>query len=295
MARRVAAVRSVWFHVVVGGRFRRVSSTPPPMCFVLAFTLALLSVGCSSCGGPQAGGGGHACPEGMVHIPGGTFQMGTEFVHYNDNERPVHSVTLSPYCMAQTEVTVGGYKACQDAGACTAWHFSLWCTRDDEPDRLNRPRNCIDWVQADQFCRWRGGRLPTEAEWEFAAVGTDGRMYPWGNEAPDATRARYGGREVIGGTSDVGTHPAGRSAFGLDDMAGNVSEWVQDFDCPYPAVAQTNPLCDVNPRPNWDDRVARGAAWDANYPEALRAAERGGGSATSGSYDRGARCAADPL
>ena len=219
--------------------------------------------------------------------------MGTEFVYYNDHERPVHEVTLSPYCIAQTEVTVAAYKACEDAGSCSPWHTRFYCTPDDEPDRMRRPRNCIDWAQADQYCRWLGGRLPTEAEWEFAAVGTDARMYPWGNEPPDETRARFGGRRTVEAPSDVGTHPDGRSAFGLDDMAGNVSEWVQDFDCPYAPERQTNPVCSEWPADDFH-RVCRGGSWDSSDARSLRSAWRAGGLANSGSYDRGVRCAADP-
>ena len=256
--------------------------------------LALLHAGCSSCGdAPQTAAAGQ-CPEGMVYVPGGTFRMGTEFVYYNDHERPVHEVTLSPYCIAQTEVTVAAYKACEDAGGCTAWHTRFYCTPDDEPDRMRRPRNCIDWAQADQYCRWLGGRLPTEAEWEFAAVGTDGRMYPWGNEPPDENRARFGGRRNVEAPSDVGTHPSGRSAFGLDDMAGNVSEWVQDLRCPYSTEPQRNPVRNDRDPACSIHRVSRGGSWDSTHAPGLRGACRMSGTPDDASYDQGVRCAAAP-
>jgi hypothetical protein len=141
----------------------------------------------------------------MQSIPAATFTMLAD----------ARSVTLSTFCIDRTEVTVGAYKACVNAGACTAPAPGNW----GASDRNQHPINAVDWFQADAYCKWSGKRLPSEEEWEHAASGNSPRSYPWGNEPAD-------GRVCIGaGTCPVGSYPGGDSPFGVKDMAGNVWEW----------------------------------------------------------------------
>src|SRR5262249_12710325 len=136
--------------------------------------------------------------------------------------------------------------------------ISPYCNRADRGDH---PVNCVDWNQAATYCRSSGRRLPTEAEWEYAARGSDGRLYPWGNEPPDARRLNACGRECVAfgkrlgreframydgddgweTTSPVGSFPAGASPFGALDMAGNVWEWTADWGGSYAGVPVSNP------------------------------------------------------
>ena len=149
-----------------------------------------------------------ACSRDMVAVPGRTFQMGSPAGVGDDDERPQHQVTLSPYCIDRTEVTVAAYEAC---GTCTSaadtvdwpgiddatrklWNDARACN-GNRADRQDHPANCITWTQADAYCRAVGKRLPTEAQWELAARGTDGRRYPWGIKAPSARRLNACGSE----------------------------------------------------------------------------------------------------
>jgi hypothetical protein len=156
--------------------------------------------------------------EDMVLIPGGSFTMGTESGTLG--EGPAHSVTLSPFWMDRAEVTRDDYALCVEAGVCT----SPKCTLTLEG---TRPVECTDWTQARTFCDWRGARLPTEAEWERAAQGLRGGLYPWGSGAPSCSLAVSDpcGEETL----EVCSLPGGDTDEGLCDMAGNVSEWVMDW------------------------------------------------------------------
>jgi formylglycine-generating enzyme required for sulfatase activity len=215
--------------------------------------------------------------------------MGTNFDYYNDQERPVHRVTLTkPYCMDRTEVTQNAYRACQKAGKCRMTVGEGWAHHYP-----NYPADFVPWKDAVAYCAWRGGRLPTEAEWEFAARGTDGRLYPWGNEPPTDAHWQVRPKGSRLKVSDVGTHPKGRSPFGLDDMAGNVGEWVNDCWTDYsaePAVDPRGPAVCVEP--GW--RVQRGASWATHSFKHARAALRYGMPAHDSSDQTGFRCAYDP-
>ncbi len=169
------------------------------------------------------------CAAGMASIPAGTFLMGSLDDVGEYDERPQVHVQMHAFCMDITEVTVGAYAACQGAGACSARASSMLCNADTA-DRQDHPANCVSWSAADAFCRWRAARLPTEAEWEYAARGSDGRSYPWGDAAP-ATQLCW--RRYIEGTCAVGSFPVGASPFGLLDMAGNVWEWTADWYASY--------------------------------------------------------------
>jgi len=213
------------------------------------------------------------CASNQVAIPGGTFWMGLE--DGDSNEKPVHKVTLSPYCMDKTEVTVAAYRACVQSGECRPPDTGVSCTWGQN-GLDGHPINCVDWNQAKAYCDWTGGRLPTEAEWEFAARGNDGRKYPWGNEPPTAQLCWGGEGNDLGkghrhGTCPIGYYPSGASPFGVLDMAGNVSEWTADSYAPYPSEGQRDPH---RSRPDTSHRVFRGGSWGEGYPSSVRATSR---------------------
>ena len=140
------------------------------------------------------------------------------------NEEPVHEVTLDAFYIDQYEVTNEWYADCVAAGGCKP----PGCTeRYGDPDKTNHPVVCVDWYEAMTYCEWRGARLPTEAEWEKAARGTDGRTYPWGEDSPNDQLLNFD--QNVGDTTPVGSYPDGVSPYGAYDMAGNVREWVSDW------------------------------------------------------------------
>ncbi|MBI3245402.1 MAG: SUMF1/EgtB/PvdO family nonheme iron enzyme [Deltaproteobacteria bacterium] len=141
----------------------------------------------------------------------------------SNDERPGRMVFLDAFAIDIYEVTVAAYRQCVEAGKCTAPNTGGSCNWNTS-DRAQHPINCVDWSQANAYCRWAGKRLPTEAEWEKAARGTDRRVYPWGN-AWDATKANVS----TNGTVAVGSYPAGKSPYGALDMSGNVWEWTADW------------------------------------------------------------------
>jgi len=178
---------------------------------------------------------------GMALVPAGPFWMGCDGENRDDcelNQLPYRQVTLSAFHIDRTEVTVGDYRACVNAGVCTA-PASLdpncaWLL----PDHEKHPMTCIDWFQSQDYCGWQGKRLPTEAEWEKAARGADGRTYPWGEADLSCDLAVTFDEELGGrgcGADDTmpvcSKSPAGDSPYGLCDMAGNVWERTADWYC----------------------------------------------------------------
>ena len=195
-----------------------------------------------------------------VLIPGGSFNMGSN--NGESDEKPVHRVTVRTFEMTKTQVTVEQYKACVDAGACTAPDTGGSCNWG-QSDRGKHPINCVDWHQAQAYAKWAGGRLPSEAEWEYAAR-SGGRdwKYPWGNGNATCERAvMYDGDLGCGreSTWPVCSKPRGNTTHGLCDMAGNVWEWVQDwYHDSYKGAPTDGSAWE---KPTGSIRVNRGGSW----------------------------------
>ena len=153
----------------------------------------------------------------MAYVPAGKFLMGSDDEGGMDIERPKHSVHVPAFWIYRTPVTNGQYRRCIAAGSCEA-------ALSNHPDN-DYPAVAVTWHQARNYCEWAGGRLPTEAEWEKAARGADGRRYPWGNAAPTCDKANY--LDCQTGLRPVGSHPEGASPYGVLDLSGNVWEWTR--------------------------------------------------------------------
>jgi formylglycine-generating enzyme required for sulfatase activity len=243
-------------------------------------------------------------PEGtkggpMVIIPDGEFMMGCNKAVDNqcsDDEKPYHQVYLDAFYIDKYEVTVTEYDKCVNEGKCKAPRSksdNQYCNLGYS-DRGDHPVNCVNWDQTNSYCAWAGKRLPTEAEWEKAARGTDGRKYPWGNKKAycDYVVMSQRGRGCDrNSTWPVGSKPKGASAHGVMDMAGNVWEWVQDwYDGNYYGVSPAR-----NPSgPSYgNDRTLRGGSWYGSFLGDFRASYRYRGNPTSREYNVGFRCARD--
>ena len=178
----------------------------------------------------------------MVYVPAGEFIMGSE--DGVGSTQPQHKVHLDAFYIDKYEVSNAQYKVCADAGVCDPPIRFSSISRDSyysNPTYNNHPVIRVSWYDANVYCRWAGGRLPTEAEWEKAARGTDGRKYPWGNrwDANNLNSEAAGPGDTIA----VGSYPAGASPYGALDMSGNVSEWCQDWydEDYYPSSPQYDP------------------------------------------------------
>ncbi len=221
------------------------------------------------------------CSNGMCAIPAGTFQMGS--TNGESDEEPVHAVTLAAFELDEFEVTVSQYAACVTAGGCTAaggGSVSSYCNAGVS-GRDNHPINCVDWHQATAYCGWAGKRLPTEEEWEYAARGTDGREYPWGNAAPGNQLCWKGGGTNRLGTCPVGSYPSGKSPFGVQDMSGNAWEWVSSL---YASDYSLQPTGTTY-------RGLRGGGWVNNAASSVRSANRNNDASSYQSSSLGFRCA----
>ena len=222
------------------------------------------------------------CPADMVLVPGGKFFMGSDEANFK-LWQPAHKVILDTFCIDRHEVTVAEYKECSAQGECKrppekpSWPKTEG-TADAEHekkriayaelcnfgkvDKDQHPMNCVSWSLADAHCTFRKKRLPTEAEWEYAARGSDGRKFPWGEEADVLERMNAGGMEFtlweqkhkvepstrlyeindgFEGTAPVGSFPKGRTRFGADDFIGNVWEWTSDWFETYKPDEVINP------------------------------------------------------
>ena len=265
------------------------------------------------------------CPAGMIMISGGKFFMGSDDKKDEESERPAHQVTLSPYCIDTTEVTVAQYKECSDKGECkraprdndwpgiTAREKKIYdplCNIREPEAHANYPINCIDWELSDAFCKASGRRLSTEAEWEFATRGSDGRKYPWGDEPPtsgsrlnacgkeclawgkknnEEVSAMYAADDTFANTAPVGSFPNGASPFGLQDVVGNVWEWASDWHAPYAPGAVVDPTGGAT----GTERVLRGGAWNGGDVAWVRPTYRFKSEPGLRSHGIGLRCAKD--
>jgi formylglycine-generating enzyme required for sulfatase activity len=215
--------------------------------------------------------------DGMVPLPGGTYTVGTG-----------RSVTVQPFLLDVTAVTVAAYEACVKAGRCAADELDSsnvgapsrsYCNWG-KADRASHPVNCVDWNEAGRYCASVGKRLPTADEREWAARGAErGTKYPWGNDEPRAQLCWNGGsvQRLAGGlgTCEVGSFPAGNSPQGLRDLAGNVAEWTSTLN-------------------ENSDPVTRGGSWVSDRARQFAAASRDfGGKLNRGPYV-GFRCARTP-
>ena len=193
----------------------------------------------------------------LVFIPSGEFVMGSNNSDPNadSDEMPEHTVYLDAFWIDRTEVTNDMYRQCVAAGECTEPAHSR---RYDSGGYGDHPVLGISWDQAVEYCTWAGRRLPTEAEWEKAARGTDGRIYPWGNDEPDSSRLNF--NHSIDDTTTVGSYPEGASPYGVLDMAGNVWEWVADgYD---EAYYLESPYENPHGGNSVNRRALRGGSWN---------------------------------
>ncbi|MFL7791151.1 MAG: SUMF1/EgtB/PvdO family nonheme iron enzyme [Anaerolineae bacterium] len=224
----------------------------------------------------------------MVYVPAGKFQMGS--AEGSADEQSVHAVALDGFWIDRTEVTNGRYQQCVAARACELPKKSTSYTHESyygNSAYYNYPVLHVDWYQAAAYCEWAGARLPTEAEWEYAARGPDGYIYPWGDSALDCTRANYWGEEYgcVGDTSAAGSYPVGANWVGALDMAGNVWEWTADWYGEYPSEWQENPA-----GPLFGGlRVLRGGSWSFDQDYA-RCSLRYWGFPSHSADDIGFRC-----
>ena len=261
----------------------------------------------------------------MVYAPSGEFQMGStlEQARYAlalckaavpgislgvcratsfDDERPAHTVALDGFWIDRTEVTNGQYQRCADAGDCLPPVETGSYTREwyyGNPAYDDYPVVWVTQAQAADYCAWAGGLLPTEAEWEYAARGPEGRLFPWGDEF-DGTRLNYCDASCATGIKDetvndgyaetapVGSFPSGISWCGALDMAGNVREWVADWFAYYSSERQENPTGPSSGRTH----SPRGGCW-LDTPVITRSTNRGQNTIDYSRHKVGFRCAAN--
>ncbi len=201
------------------------------------------------------------------YVPAGEFLMGSlpNDPNSEEDEKPRHTVYLEAFWIDQTEVTNRMYSMCIAAGACT----KPVSTESDLVEKPDHPVRGVTWFQAQKYCQWSDRRLPTEAEWEKAARGPDGRLFPWGDQKPNADLVNFD--FVMNDILDVGKFPKGASAYQAYDMAGNVWEWVADWYAEnyYSEAPYRNP---IGPG-SGNRRVIRGGAWNT-AEQAIRSANR---------------------
>ncbi len=275
-----------------------------------ALAIALSLAGCSTApsdSSPSEQGPFHldADPSTMVSIAGGTFSMGQPVSQpgpygqaWKENELVAHSVTLSPYLIDRDEVTVEAYANFLSRAGGKVHHHPLQPIERDgrsftpRAGTAKRPISYVSYYDAATYCAWAGKRLPTEAEWEFAAHGATGSPYPWGTEEPTCAHANFFTINASCKSTpvDVGSHsPLGDTKTGLHDMAGNVAEWVADYYDRYSTGSVTNP---AGPASGTYRIIRGGGVLDPSG--ALRSQARFPGRPTTRSLTVGFRCAVTP-
>jgi len=208
-----------------------------------------------------------------------------------DDEFPQHAVYLDAFWIDQYEVTNKQYAMCVEAGACNPPINTASADRESyfgNPEFDDYPVIEMRWEDANAYCIWAGRSLPTEAQWEKAARGTDGRLFPWGDDNFNENLLNYNGN--IGNTTKVGSYEAGKSPYGVYDMIGNVWEWVADIysSVYYPKSPAENP---TGPAAG-ETHIIRGGSYDVQRATWIRAAERSQGIAPQWYYKFiGFRCA----
>jgi eukaryotic-like serine/threonine-protein kinase len=227
----------------------------------------------------------------LVYVPEGEFLMGSASSDSdaNSDEKPQHTTYLDAFWIDRTEVTNAKYAKCVADGACNPPYNSSSYTRASyygNSQYVDYPVIYVDWHMASAYCSWAGRRLPSEAEWEKAARGIAGRLYPWGDQAPTSSVVNFGSN--VGDTTEVGSYSSGASPYGALDMAGNVWEWVNDwYDENFYGNSPTeNPL---GPSSR-SYRGLRGGSW-SDGSRGVRSAIRGWYSPEVRNYSFGFRCA----
>lgn len=270
---------------------------------------------------------GASCCDNLL-VPAGTFLMGRSldgsdaYTEGDKNERPEHCATVADFYLDTFEVTVGRFRKfvehydgppevgagahplIADSGWRSSWSAHMPSTpagliegvKGDiytpchfETSHDDEPVNCVSWLYAFAFCAWDGGRLPTEAEWEYAAAGgLEDRRYPWGDDWPNDDLANYNTSTSSTGSDAVGSYPAGAGRWGHLDLAGNMWEWTLDVFAPY-----TDEACDNCAKLGWaGDRVLRGGGY-GSIDQFLRCAGRESSSYVAAWEHAGFRCARD--
>jgi formylglycine-generating enzyme required for sulfatase activity len=267
----------------------------------------------------------------MVLIEGGNMFMGSTDDDLGDDVRPAHKVKVSSFCLDKYEVTAEAYDACSGSGNCLrapeevkfegvtpeqVKALSPLCNTG-KADRKKHPINCVDWSMADAFCTGEAGRLkkggarlPTEAEWEFAARGSGQRVFPWGDDPPGPKRLNacgaecaawekelglpsygtmYDGDDGHAATAPVGSYEGGASSAGILDLAGNVWEWTADWYGPYADAEATDP----KGPDSGTERSVRGGGFNGLKPAWAKPAYRWKTAPDTISHGIGFRCAAD--
>lgn len=216
----------------------------------------------------------------MRLVPSGEFLMGSE--HGDLDESPLHKIYLNSYYIDKYEVTNALYKACVETGVCQEPTDTTYYRRETGEQK---PVVYVSWEMAQNYCKWRDARLPTEAEWEKAARGTDGRVYPWGSE-DSCKHANYS--SCRGDIIEVGYWQYSPSPYGIYDMTGNVWEWVSDWylENYYQKTPSDNPLGPTS----GNSHVVRGGSWETGGDN-VTTSERGGVDRENNKI--GFRCAKD--
>jgi formylglycine-generating enzyme required for sulfatase activity len=240
----------------------------------------------------------------LVRVAGGVFRMGSAEGGFD--ERPPHDVRLTAFSIDQHEVTNERFE--QFVSESTRRPDGPW-QRGFDRGQEQFPVRFVSWTDAEAYCAWAGKRLPTEAEWEYAARGADQRRYPWGNEyEPGAARAD---QAASAGSVAVGSHPEGKSPFGVDDLAGNVWEWTADWYDRWAYASRngvtdspTGPSDGAPPEPRFVEaetasgnerstlKVIRGGGWTGRGADMVRTSKRMFGRPDAWYNDTGFRCVA---